>query len=70
MFHIYLLTLCLYQVIQVSKSGPASEARMTPRAQGAFSERLCDWIITEIDGVPVSLLSKRDEVSLYDIFFF
>ncbi|XP_038071113.1 uncharacterized protein LOC119740002 isoform X2 [Patiria miniata] len=50
------------RVVNVSKSGPAAEAKLTTRAQGAFSERLCDWIITEIDGEPVSLLSKRDQV--------
>ncbi len=50
------------RVVQVSTRGPASDAKMTPRAQGAFSERLCDWIITEIDGEPVSLLGKKDEV--------
>ncbi|XP_033632898.1 uncharacterized protein LOC117294549 [Asterias rubens] len=50
------------RVVQVSTCGPASDAKMTPRAPGALSERLCDWIITEIDGEPVSLLGKKDEV--------
>ncbi|XP_022096624.1 uncharacterized protein LOC110982494 [Acanthaster planci] len=52
------------RVLNVSKSGPAAEAKLTTRAQGAFSERLCDWIITEINGEPVSLLSKKDQVKV------
>ena len=55
---------CIIQVVQVSTCGPASDAKMTPRAPGALSERLCDWIITEIDGEPVSLLGKKDEVGV------
>ena len=53
------------KILNVSKSGPAVDAKLTTRARGAFSERLCDWIITDIDGESVSLLSKRDQVRIH-----